>query len=193
MPVTTLDPRTALVLIDLQKGIVATSTAHPSGEIVERCATLAQAVRARQMPVVRVRVNFSPDGEDALRTRTDVQPPAGMRAPDFAEYDPRIPAGDTDLFITKRQWGAFYGTELDLQLRRRQISGIIIAGISTSLGVESTARHARELGYEIAFASDAMTDVNRAAHDNSIANIFPRLGQVDTTAAIVAALSATAG
>jgi nicotinamidase-related amidase len=188
MPVTTLDPRTALVLIDLQKGIVGNPTAHPSDVVVERAAALAQAVRARQLPVFRLRVAFSPDGGDALKTRSDAQPPSVKRGPDFAEYDPRIPNGETDIFITKRQWDAFHGTELDLQLRRRKITGIIMAGISTSIGVESTARHGRELGYEIAFASDAMTDMVRAAHDNSISIIFPRIGQVDTTDAIVAAL-----
>lgn len=192
MPVQQLDPRTALVLIDLQKGIVGMRTADPTTTILENAARLARAFRARQLPVVRVRVAFSPDGGDVLRARTDAAGPSGPRSADFAELCDEIGSGPTDIVITKRQWDAFYGTELDLQLRRRKMAGIVLAGISTSIGVESTARHGRELGYEIAFARDAVTDMSREAHENSIQRIFPRLGQVDTTDAIIAALERAA-
>jgi nicotinamidase-related amidase len=189
MPVQQLDPRTALVLIDLQKGITAMPTVHPAERIIEQAARLARAFRERALPVVRVRVAFSPDGGDVLRARVDAPPPpSGARAADWAELREEIGTGPTDIVITKRQWDAFYGTELDLQLRRRKMTGIVLAGISTSIGVESTARHGRELAYEIAIASDAVTDVVREAHENSLTRIFPRLGQVDTTAAIIAAL-----
>ena len=189
MPVQVLDSRTALVLIDLQKGIAARATADPSSEIIARAARLAKAFRERQLPVVRVRVAFSPDGGDVLRSRTDAAPPSSKRGPDFSQLCEEIGSGPTDIIITKRQWDAFYGTELDLQLRRRKMTGIVLAGISTSIGVESTARHARELGYEVAVASDAVTDTVRAAHENSLQRIFPRLGQVDTTDAILGALA----
>ena len=188
MPVQTLDPRTALVLIDLQKGITAMSTVEPADKIVERAAALARAFRERELPVIRVRVAFSPDGGDVLRSRVDAPPPSVTRAADWADLREEIGSGPHDIIITKRQWDAFYGTELDLQLRRRKMTGIVLAGISTSIGVESTARHARELGYEIAIASDAVTDTVAAAHENSLTRIFPRLGQIDSTAAIVAAL-----
>jgi nicotinamidase-related amidase len=142
--------------------------------------------------VVRVRVAFSPDGGDVLRARVDAQPPSGARGADWAELRPEIGSGPHDILITKRQWDAFFGTELDLQLRRRKITGIVIAGISTSIGVESTARHGRELAYEIAIARDAVTDMVREAHENSIQRIFPRLGQVDSTGAIIGALPSRA-
>jgi nicotinamidase-related amidase len=125
-----------------------------------------------------------------LKARTDAAGHAGPRSPDFSELCDEIGSGPTDIIITKRQWDAFYGTELDLQLRRRKITGIVLAGISTSIGVESTARHGRELGYEIAIARDAVTDMSREAHENSLQRIFPRLGQVDTTDAIVRAIGA---
>lgn len=189
MPVQQLDPRTALVLIDLQKGITAMPTVEPGDVIVERAARLARAFRERDLPVVRVRVAFSPDGGDMLRSRVDAQPPASSSRPaDWAELREEIGSGPHDIIITKRQWDAFFGTELDLQLRRRKMTGIVLAGISTSIGVESTARHGRELAYEIAIASDAVTDTVREAHENSLHRIFPRLGQVDTTANIIAAL-----
>lgn len=188
MPVQQLDPRTALVLIDLQKGITGMPTLESGDVIVQRAATLARAFRERELPVVRVRVAFSPDGGDMLRSRVDAPPPAASRGPDWADLREEIGSGPHDIIITKRQWDAFYGTELDLQLRRRKITGIVLAGISTSIGVESTARHGRELGYEIAIARDAVTDTVREAHENSLTRIFPRLGQVDSAAAIIAAL-----
>ena len=192
MPVQQLDPRTALVLIDLQKGITALATETPGDVIVERAARLAKAFRERNLPVVRVRVAFSPDGGDVLRARVDAPPPASTRSAEWAELREEIGSGPTDIVITKRQWDAFFGTELDLQLRRRKMTGIVLAGISTSIGVESTARHGRELDYQIAIASDAVTDMVREAHENSLTRIFPRLGQVDTTARIIAALSPNA-
>ncbi len=192
MPVKTLDSRTALVLIDLQKGITAMPTVEPADAIVERAASLARAFRERELPVVRVRVAFSPDGGDVLRTRVDASPPPMTRGADWAEWREEIGSGPHDIIITKRQWDAFFGTELDLQLRRRKMTGIVLAGISTSIGVESTARHGRELAYEIAIASDAVTDTVQAAHENSLQRIFPRLGQVDSSANIIAALRTSA-
>ncbi len=115
--------------------------------------------------------------------------PARTLPPDFSELVPELHADPArDILITKRQWGAFYGTELDLQLRRRGITGIVLCGISTSIGVESTARAAFELGYNLTFASDAMTDMSAEAHDRALRLIFPRMGEVDSTAAILAHL-----
>lgn len=183
-----LDPRTALVTIDLQKGIVAYATAHPASEIVANAARLAAAFRKAKLPVILVNVTYSPDRGDQLKPRADVAPSTAALAPDFAELVPELDAQPGDIRITKRQWGAFYGTDLDLQLRRRGITGIVLAGISTSIGVESTARAAYEHAYNITFAGDAMTDTKEVSHLHSIGQIFPRIGQVRTTAEILAAI-----
>lgn len=188
MPVTTLDPRTALVLIDLQVGITALPTVDDAEAVVTNAARLAAAFRARGLPVALVRTSFSPDGADALRPRTDGQQPRLAVGPDFATLRPELDRQPGDVVVTKRQWDAFHGTELDLQLRRRGVTGIVLAGISTSIGVESTARHAHALGYEQAFATDALTDTVRSAQDDALRTIFPRIGQLDTTSAIIAAL-----
>lgn len=90
-----------------------------------------------------------------------------------------------DIIVTKQQWGAFYGTDLDLQLRRRGVTQVVLAGIATSIGVESTARSAHEHGYHVTLATDAMTDMSGEAHDNSVRRIFPRLGETGTTDEIV--------
>jgi nicotinamidase-related amidase len=182
---TALGARPALVLVDLQKGIAALPVVHPAAGVLANSARLAQAFRAQGAPVVRVRVAFSPDGGDALTAPIDAPPPAVTPGPDFAAYCEEIGDGPTDLHITKRGWDAFHGTELDLQLRRRGIDTIVYAGISTSIGVESTARHGRELGYGQVFARDAMTDMVASAHDHALSIIFPRIGRVTTTDAIL--------
>jgi nicotinamidase-related amidase len=177
--------RPALVLVDLQKGIAALPVVHPAADVLAAAARLARAFRDESAPVVRVRVAFSPDGGDALTASVDAAPPAVAPGPDFATLCEGIGDGPTDLHVTKRGWDAFHGTELDLQLRRRGIDTIVYAGISTSIGVESTARHGRELGYAQVFARDAMTDMVASAHDHALSIIFPRIGRVTTTEAIV--------
>ena len=185
-----LDPRTALVVIDLQKGIAGRPAAHPVQGVVANAARLATAFRKASLPVVLVNVTFSPDSADRLNPRADAPQPSMSLPPDFAELIPELGAQPGDIRITKRQWGAFYGTELDLQLRRRGITGIVLCGISTSIGVESTARAAFEHGYQLAFAGDAMTDFKELSHNHSLEHIFARIGQVRTTDGIIAALSA---
>jgi nicotinamidase-related amidase len=114
----------------------------------------------------------------------------GSLPPDWSELIPELNRQPKDLVILKRQWRAFYGTDLELQLRRRGLSTIILCGIATAFGVESTARDAYERGFEQVFAEDAMTSRTAESHSNSIANIFPRMGRVRSTAEIVAALRA---
>jgi nicotinamidase-related amidase len=186
-------PRCALVVIDLQRGIVGVPAApHPGAEVVERAAELARAVRAAGGLVVLVRVTPSPDGKDALHPASDLPPPGGARPPDWAELVPPL-AGLGDLVITKRQWGAFYGTELDLQLRRRGVRTIVLCGISTSMGVESTARDAFERGYEQVFVEDATSARSVEEHEHVMKRVFPRLGRVRSAAEVVAALRGPQG
>ena len=185
MPATVLDPKTALVVIDLQKGISKFPTLHPVSDVVANTRRLADAFRRAELPVVLVNVMSSAQGKDLPQNRVEVrfQMPTD---PDFGELLPELDAKPTDIFITKRQPNAFYGTELDLQFRRRQVTGIVLTGISTSAGVASTARAAHELSYNVTFASDAMTDMDATMHDLMLAKVFPRLGEVDTTAGLLA-------
>jgi nicotinamidase-related amidase len=185
---TTLDPATALILIDLQHGITALPTADPSDEIVARGARLADAFRAHQKLVVATRVAFSPDGGDVIDTRTVANAGNPTSTPDYGELHAELKLDDGDLSIIKRGWNAFYGTELDLELRRRKISGIVLAGISTSIGVESTARAANERGYELTIVTDAVTDTSESAHRNSLDVIFPRIAELATTDEVLIAL-----
>ena len=190
MDLTLTPARTAFVVIDLQRGIVGAPTApHPAGDVVAHAAAVAVALRAAGGTVVLVHVTPSADSRDALRPQTDTpawQP--GPRPQDWAEIVPELGPEPGDLVITKRQWGAFYGTELDLQLRRRGIDTILLAGISTNVGVESTARDAYERGYEQVFVEDAMAARSPDEHAHTIRTVFARIGRVRVTAEVLAAL-----
>jgi nicotinamidase-related amidase len=185
---TTLDPETALILIDLQHGITGLPTVHPSAQVVARGARLADAFRAHKNLVVATRLAFSPDGGDVIKTRTAGNGTNAKPAPDYADFHTELSLGDGDIAITKRGWNAFYGTELDLELRRRKITGIVLAGISTSIGVESAARAANERSYELTIVTDAVTDTSERAHLNSLEVIFPHIAELATTDEVLTAL-----
>nr|BBH86596.1 hydrolase [Thermosporothrix sp. COM3] len=164
-----LDRKTALVLIDLQQGIVRFPTVpHPADGVVENGRRLAEGFRARNLPVVLVRVITGPIG------------------PEQAELV--LEKHKEDIVVTKHSWGAFINTELDAQLRERGVTTIVLGGIATAIGVESTAREAYDLGYQLIFPEDAMTDRSVETHENSVQKIFPRMGQVVTTDAVLEAL-----
>ena len=185
---TTLDHETALILIDLQRGITALPTVDPSDQIVARGARLADGFRAHKKLVIATRVAFSADGGDVITTRTAADGIKPTSPPDWGEFHSELNLGERDIPITKRGWNAFYGTELDLELRRRKITGIVLAGISTSIGVESAARAANERGYELTIVTDAVTDTSERAHLNSLEVIFPRIAELATTKEVLTAV-----
>jgi nicotinamidase-related amidase len=184
--------RTAIVVIDMQKGILTRLGApHPQTAVVANCARLLAAARAAGAQPVLVHVGGSPDGADRLKPVADqAWRTTGPLPPDWSELIPELDCQPADIVILKRQWGAFYGTDLDLQLRRRSLTAIVLCGIATEFGVESTARDAFERGYELIFAEDAMTGTNAESHLNSVERIFPRMGRVRATDEIVAAFGA---
>jgi nicotinamidase-related amidase len=179
MPLTTLDPKTALIVIDLQKGILALPTAHPTAEIVQRARALVDAFRRRALPVVLVTVAGAAPG------RADQPRRSGETPADWADLAPELNRQPTDHLVTKHTWGAFTRTGLAEHLQALGVTQVVMAGIATSIGVESTARQAQELGLNVTLAVDAMTDLNADAHANSIARIFPRLGETGTTQQVI--------
>jgi nicotinamidase-related amidase len=187
-----LDPATtALIVIDLQRGIVArTAAPHSASEVVERCARLAEAFRREKALVILVHVAFSDDDRDKLKPEADNPNPPGPLPADWSEIVPEVGPHPGDIVITKRQWGAFYGTGLEVQLRRRGIRTIVFGGIATNFGVESTARDAYERGFEQVFIEDAMSGLTTAAHEFAITTIFPRIGRVRSTDDVLAAIKA---
>jgi nicotinamidase-related amidase len=185
MTINTLDPNVALLVIDLQKGILAFPMVHPVGEVVERSRNLAEAFRRRNLPVVFITVVGVAPG------RTERKHDGGVLPSDFADLAPELNRQPGDHAVTKRTWGAFTNTDLDEHLKTHGITQVVIAGVATSMGVESTARHAHESGFHVALAVDAMTDMNVDAHLNSITRIFPGLGETGTTEEILDLLGAS--
>jgi nicotinamidase-related amidase len=191
MPNLEIDPRsTALVVIDLQNAIVARQLApHSSADVLRRSAALASAMRQHGGMVVYVHVLMT-DTRSPIADKPRPRP-AAPPSPEASELAPEAGFQPGDLLVTKRQWGAFYGTDLDLQLRRRDIRTIIMAGIATNFGVESTARDAQERGYELIFAEDAISSMSVEMHRFPVENIFPVMGRVRSTEEILGALKAS--
>lgn len=185
MTVTAIDPRTALVVIDLQQGIVGIpGLAHPAADIVARAAQLAAAFRERGLPVALVNVDGVPPG------RTDEQRGPLQMPEGFAELVPELDVQPTDVLVTKQSKGAFATTDLERRLRDLGVTQVVVTGIATASGVESTVREAHEHGFHVTVVSDAATDRDLAAHDHSVTTIFPRIAEVGTTADVLAALPA---
>jgi nicotinamidase-related amidase len=187
MPVTTLDPTVALIVIDLQKGVMGMPT-QPAPEVVlGTTVRLLDAFRERGLPVVLVNVDAGAPGRTELN-------PGGVTPERPARWDelaPELNTQPSDHLVTKKTWGAFHGTDLDEYLRGAGVTQVVIAGIATSAGVESTARQAHEHGYHVTLATDAMADRSPDMHGHSIQQIFPRLGETGTTDEILALLAAT--
>jgi len=182
MSLTALDPVTALILIDLQQGIVSLPLAHSAEAVVEKAVSLAAAFRNHDLPVVLVNVAGGAQG------RTDQSQRPARYPDDWSTLVPALQPQPQDLCITKFCWGAFTHTGLESKLQGLNVTQVVIAGISTSIGVESTARQAYESGFNVTLAVDAMTDTNADAHRNSIELIFPRLGETGTCADIMTLL-----
>ena len=186
--------KAALVVIDVQKGIVALDRKlepNSSAEVVANVSKLVGKFREVGSPVFLVHVVPSIDGKDMLHPMLD-QPPqwgSGARPADWMEFVDEIKPTQRDIVITKRQWGAFYGTELDLQLRRRKIDTIVLCGVSTNMGVETTARDAHQYGYNQVFVTDAMAASSKEEHEASTEHVFPKIGLLRTTDEIISAMT----
>jgi len=176
MPLTTLDPSTALIVIDLQKGIVNGDFIHPIGDIIDRTRALIEVFRAKNLPVVLVNVAGRPPGRTGQGPRSKISFSEG-----WTDLLPQMDRQPSDIVVTKRSWGAFAATDLEGQLRARGVTQVVVTGVATSGGVEATARQAYEAGFNVTLAVDAMTDVRPEAHEYSLKHVFPRLGETGST------------
>jgi nicotinamidase-related amidase len=180
MPLTTLDPMTALLVVDLQKGIAAAPVIHPIGEVAARARALIDAFRAQRLPVVLINVAGGAPGRTEQPPRLTPPYPEG-----FTDFIPELGQQPDDLVVTKRTWGAFASTDLEARLRALGVTQVVVLGVATGTGVESTARQAYEAGFNVTLAVDAMTDTRPEAHDYSLRKVFPRLGETGATQEII--------
>ena len=179
MALTALDPNTALIIVDLQKGIVGLPLIHPIDEVIKQAQALAHAFRERGLPVVLVNVAGGAPGRTE-QPRPTIPPQDG-----WTDLIPELDEQPSDIVVTKHTWGAFASTDLEAQLKARRVTQVVIAGVATGTGVEATARQAYEQGFNVTLALDAMTDRQLEANDYSIKNVFPRLGETGTTQEII--------
>ncbi len=182
---------TALIIIDLQEGILNPEPI-PFGkmETVMRAAALGRAFGDAKALIILTVTDFAPGYLDAPKGVADspwALPKEGLPA-GFAALVPEIEVLPATVRITKRQMSAFFGTELDLQLRRRGCDTVVICGVATNLGVEATARTAFDLNYNVVLAADACGSVAPGLHEFAMEKILPRIAQVRLTSEIINAL-----
>ncbi|QCB43298.1 cysteine hydrolase [Sphingomonas sp. PAMC26645] len=183
MAVTLLDPKAALLIVDLQKGLRGLPTVHPMDAVIGNARRLALGFRSKSLPVVIITVAGAAPG------RTETPQIAAVRSADWADPVSELEQAADDYRVMKSRWGAFTETGLAEWLRQQGVKQVVIAGVATSMGVESTARHAHELGFHVTLAIDAITDLDAAAHRHSI-RIFAKLGETGSTEQILALLDA---
>jgi len=183
MPLSTLDPRTALIVVDLQAGTVRNPTVHPIDEVVANATSVLAAFRARSLPVVIANVDGTAAG------RSDYGGKASVWPEEMTALIPEIVPAADDTVVTRRAWSAFAGTGLAATLADAGITQVVIVGLATSFGVESSARDAYDAGFNVVVVVDAISDMRAEAHENSVTRIFPILGETATAAEIVAALA----
>jgi nicotinamidase-related amidase len=188
MPVTTLDPKTALVVVDLQNSIRNYVAEDAGGPVFEAAGLLASAFRSHGLPVVLVNVAGGAPGRTETPRRSGLPP-----EPDALAFIPELGRQPADIVVTKRTWGAFASTDIERRLHALAVTQVVVCGVATSIGVESTARQAYEAGFNVTIATDAVADGNPEAHANSLTRIFPRLGETGTSTQIVALLNGKGG
>ena len=183
MAITQLDSKTALVVIDLQEGIVVLPPKENADQTIANSIKLINAFHEKGQPVVLVNVAGGAPG------RTSLPRSSGELPANWADLIQELPRKDNDILITKSNWGAFINTDLHEQLQQAGVTQIVVVGIATSMGVESTARQGYELGYNVVLIEDSMTDKSLDNHKNSVSGIFPMLGEIGTTEELLGLLN----
>jgi nicotinamidase-related amidase len=170
MPLSQLDPSAALIVIDMQKGIVSLPTVHPIAGVIDNVAKLCKAFRESKRPVILVNVTGRAPGR--VEATFNFSPP-----PDWADLIPELDQQASDDTVTKINIGAFYGTALERILRRHGVTQVFLTGVATGSGVEATARQAHDQGYNVVLITDAMTDLDPEMHRHAVEKVFPRIGE----------------
>ncbi|HFX3806236.1 cysteine hydrolase [Enterococcus faecium] len=182
--------KTAFVAIDMQKEIVnnGTLSPHTAASILTNNDLLVRTLK--RTAALKVLVNVDISTFPYLSQQTDMGGMTASVSPEFTDLLLKDSLKDTDnmLTITKYNPSAFFGTSLDLQLRRRGIETIILSGVATTNGVYATALDAFQHGYHIVLAEDACSDRDKESHQLFIKKIFPKTARVRSTKQIIEAI-----
>ena len=180
---------TALVLVDLQNFTLAMQTVpHTTREVLANSIRLAEACRRAGILVVLVRVGHDDNKMPHPAPKTDSTFGGFQQSPDAKEIPAELGPKPADVIIDKYNWGAFYGTNLDTHLRRRGIDTLIVGGLVTSVGVDTTMRQAQERGYHQVLVEDATAAMSLEEHQYVISIIAPRLSRVRPTDDVLEAI-----
>ena len=175
--VTVPEQRTALLVIDMQRGFCEPEEflgiapgPEPFAAAIPGCAALLTAARRAGVPVAFTRAAYFPDYSDQLpprgwQTGSAASPTfaAGSRMAEIVEeLAPR--AGE--VVIDKVRPGAFAGTRLETWLNAQDIRSLVLCGVTTNICVETTAREAYARGYDVYVPYDATGEAepNRQLH-----------------------------
>lgn len=182
MTITKIDAKTALVVVDMQNSILRYDFVNPINDVTQRICKLYEAFRSHDLPVVFV------IGNGFVLGRCDRPRNPGPFAPDAFELLPEIKEREGDYLINKQAWSAFSNPELKRIMSAQEVTQMVIAGVATSISVESTARHAFDLGYNVTVATDAVSDLDEENHTHSLTRILPKLSECGTTREIISVL-----
>jgi len=174
-----IDPSmTALLVIDLQGSLSQQTYPRSTDDVVASAIELIDVAHEVGVTVIHIRAGNESDGRDWIFTDTEDNRPRRVWALDDMRFDSRVYPRDGDIVITKRQWGAFYDSGLELQLRRRDLDTLVLCGIATNFAVESTARDGWQRGFRLLFVEDAMAGLAPGDHEFAFSRIFPRMGRI---------------
>ncbi len=172
----------ALIVVDLQQGTLAQQLSSPAEDVLGNGVRLVEAFRARKLPVALITAHSMPTGQTTYGGGARSLPEG------WDTLAPQLTEQKDDIRISKAAWSSFTGTDLDAQLRERGVTQAVTIGLATSFGVESTARSAYDLGYDVVIVSDAIADVSPTGHESSLTRVFPTLARIGTTAEIISGL-----
>ena len=181
---TTLDPRhSALLIMDYQQDTVGRA-GEAAEALLDRASAVLATARDAGLPIIYVVVAFRPGyPEVSGRSRTFAAIRGSGRlvegTPGTAIHE-RVAPRPEDVIVTKRRVGAFGTTDLDTVLRARELTTLILLGVSTSGVVLSTVRWAADADYELVVVEDCCFDADEEVHRVLMRKVFPRQAQVMT-------------
>ena len=175
---------TALIVVDMQAGTLGGMPPEAAAAVSDRAAALLRAFRAQDLPVVLATVTGMPSGRTAYSEGARTWPA------DWAASAPGFEPVDSDIAVDRVSWSALADPTVIERLRERGVDTVVIVGVATSFGVESTARSAYDAGLNVVLPVDAMTDRSAEAHDLRVASVFPALGRVTDAETVLQELTA---